>query len=600
MPMRRLVYVILSILLALAGCRQGGVDSARLVELDSLIAVAPDSAAALLAAYPDDSLRTDDDRAYHALLLTQAKYKAYIPATSDSLINLAVQHYVTEGRGDYDRHIRTLIYKGCVMTELGQPDSAMYWFKQAETTARPDDHSNLGYINFRMGRLYQSQNSRSTSTIDKFGSAIHYYSVCDDTVHLMMCFTELGSIYRNIDADSAKYYLNQAERLAISTNDSIAILTCLATEAYNCYLQNDFTSAKKLALNVLNRNADLPDSLGTVMIAAMSLAKLGQADSACMLCSHISVPDDSATQVLYYDMCAQISQARSDKLGFVTNMRQSESIAGDLLSRSLQQRLSDIEKESRLNAAMAESRLAKQQSRYVAAISLILILLIAAAFALWQKRQRLNAAIKKDQINQLFFELGELSRTNQQLAEKVQSTENDLNDMQCQLDKKQQIIDKTSKRIIALADDNASLKNEHLKRQRLSRSLEYIAGILHNFIMQSHELKPTEFLNKFRDGFLDTPKGGEADFWYMLRTQVDQIHSGAIDKMLLKHPQLSEKDIQIICMLALGFSSEMMATCLQHKSNYIETLKNRLKKKLGIECSIVDYLEQFADTSTEP
>ncbi len=211
----------------------------------------------------------------------------------------------------------------------------------------------------------------------------------------------------------------------------------------------------------------------------------------------------------------------------------------------------------------------------------------------------MNAVIKKDQINRLFFELDELSRANRQLAEKVQSTENDLNDMQYQLDRKQQIIDNTSKRIIALAEDNASLKNEHQKRQRLSRSLEYIAGILHNFIMQSHELKPTEFLNKFRDGFLDTPKGGEADFWYMLRTQVDQIHSGAIEKMLLKHPQLSEKDIQIICMLALGFSSEMMATCLQHKSNYIETLKNRLKKKLGIKCSIVEYLEQFSGTSAE-
>ncbi len=43
------------------------------MELDSLIAVAPDSAAALLEAIPADSLPTAADRAYHALLLTQAK-----------------------------------------------------------------------------------------------------------------------------------------------------------------------------------------------------------------------------------------------------------------------------------------------------------------------------------------------------------------------------------------------------------------------------------------------------------------------------------------------------------------------------------------------
>jgi len=597
--MKQLSAIITIILLALAGCRQGGVDSPRLVELDSLIAVAPDSAAALLAVYPDDSLRTDDDRAYHALLLTQAKYKAYIPATSDSLINQAVAHYVTDDRGDYDRHIRALIYKGCVMTELGQPDSAMYWFKRAETAARPDDHSNLGYINFRMGDLYQSQFSDASLTVKKYHSSLQHYTQCNDSSRVLQCLMEMGAVYRDENNDSALKYINQAKRLAQELRDSMAYYSCFSVEAYNCYLTGDYATARELTTDALNADIELIDSTRTMMIAAMSLAKLGQADSASMLCSHISVPGDSASQVLYYDMCAQICQAHGDKLGFATNMRQSESIAGDLLSRSLQQQLSDIEKESRLNAAVAESRLARQQSRYVAAIALILILLSAAAVALWQKRQKLNAAIKKDQINRLFFELDELSRANRQLAEKVQSTENDLNDMQCQLDRKQQIIDNTSKRIIALAEDNASLKNEHQKRLRLSRCLEYIAGILHNFIMQSHELKPTEFLNKFRDGFLDTPKGGEADFWYMLRTQVDQIHSGAIEKMLLKHPQLSEKDIQIICMLALGFSSEMMATCLQHKSNYIETLKNRLKKKLGIKCSIVEYLEQFAGTSAE-
>ena len=39
------------------------------------------------------------------------------------------------------------------MTELNQPDSAMYWFKSAEKAARPDDHANLGYIKYKIGVL---------------------------------------------------------------------------------------------------------------------------------------------------------------------------------------------------------------------------------------------------------------------------------------------------------------------------------------------------------------------------------------------------------------------------------------------------------------
>ena len=75
--MRMLLLLISVCALLLAGCRQQA-DLPRLVELDSLIAVAPDSAAALLEAIPADSLPTAADRAYRALLLTQAKYKADI------------------------------------------------------------------------------------------------------------------------------------------------------------------------------------------------------------------------------------------------------------------------------------------------------------------------------------------------------------------------------------------------------------------------------------------------------------------------------------------------------------------------------------------
>jgi len=508
--MRGRLVIILVLALLLAGCRQAAVDQARLVALDSLIAVSPDSAAALLEAYPDDSLRTAGDRAYRALLLTQARYKAYIPATGDSLISMAVEHYA-DGH-DPDKRTRSLLYKGCVMTELGQTDSAMYWFKRAEAAASRDDHATLGYINYRMGRLYQSQNSDVKYCHEKFGLAIQHFRLCNDSSRLLQSFLELGGVYRNVDNDSAAHYFTLAEQLALETKDTLALLNSRSARAYISYLKGDYAAAKGMALSVLLSGFDLPDSVGTAMIAAMSMARLGQADSASMIGKDLSAPADSASQVLYYDMCAQICNARGDNLGFVTNMRQSESIAGDLLSRSLQRKLVDIETQSKLDTALAASRLAKQQSRFVVAISLMLLMLAGIALALWQKRQKLNAAQKKDQINQLFFELGELSRTSRVLNERVQSAEHDLNVMQGLVKKQQQIIERKNKRIIALTNDSADLDNEHQMRKRLSNSLEYIASILFNFILESHELKPTEFLNKFRNGFLNTPKGGKGRF----------------------------------------------------------------------------------------
>ena len=628
--MKRTIVIAFLLLLLLAGCRQQRAVSPRLVELDSLIAVAPDSAAALLEAIPSDSLRDPDNRAYHALLLTQARYKAYIPATSDSAINIALAHY-SEG-GDYDRRIRSLIYKGCVMTELGQPDSAMHWFKAAEAAARPDDHANLGYVNYWMGRLYQSQNSDAINTIQKYQASVGHYAQCNDSSRMLFSLMEIGAVYRNENNDSALKYIDLAKRLALEIKDSLSYYTCLNIESYTYYLNGEYTTAKILVLDALSAGIELTDSAATMMIAAMSLAKLGQPDSASLFCNQLHVPEDSLTQVLYYDMCAQVCQARHDQLGYLKNIRQSESIAGDLLSRSLQQHLVDIEKDSQLHLAEAESKHAKLQSRFIATLGLMLLLLIGISFAFWQKRQKLNAATKQNEISTLYIELkeisqqgdllsrqnkelfrqsdelirqneelsqlnGELYQASQELKKQVEKARKDIATMQEQLDKKQRVIDKKNKRISEMAMDSTHLQAIQDMEKKKSESLEYIAGVLHHFIKQSHELKPTEFLNEFRAYFQGSSKEGKVDFWDLLNTQIEILYGSAYQKMLESHPKLSDKDIKAISMLVLGFSSNMMATCLQHKSEYIETLKNRIKKKMGINCSVQEHLKQFCETA---
>ena len=76
--MRKMIHILcvaLTVGLMMAGC--GRADNASLVAIDSLIVQNPDSAYQLLATMPADSLTSDDDRAYHALLTTIADYKAY-------------------------------------------------------------------------------------------------------------------------------------------------------------------------------------------------------------------------------------------------------------------------------------------------------------------------------------------------------------------------------------------------------------------------------------------------------------------------------------------------------------------------------------------
>ena len=167
------IVVALVLVAVVTGC--GGMHryDARLAAADSLMHDVPDSALALVQAVDPASLTREGDRAYRDLLLTQARYRCYITATSDSDINRALAYYRRHD-GEREKLTRAYIYKGAVMEELGHPDSAMLYYKHAEATAAPDDYFNLGYTNMRMGALYRDHYSMDGKHIEKYETALRF------------------------------------------------------------------------------------------------------------------------------------------------------------------------------------------------------------------------------------------------------------------------------------------------------------------------------------------------------------------------------------------------------------------------------------------
>ena len=588
--MKKTIIFALTLLL-LMGCRHNRAVSPRLVELDSLIAVAPDSAAVLLAAIPADSLTDPENRAYHALLLTQSKYKAYIPAYSLDTINLAVQQY-SDGH-DPEKQTRSILYKGCVFEELPQIDSAMYYYKAAEDLAtQSGDTYHRGYALMRQAWLYQEQNSgESIHAINKYRQAIDLFNKSGAIDKQLACMLELSSLYYPIKPDSAQVFVEKVIQKAQSIADSASILTAMRINAQILLDLNKYKESKSLAMHVISLATDPADQFNSFLIASQAFSHMGQIDSAefCLTCAE--EPTSTRDSVVMYRAKAELMQAKGDMQNYIVYSEKAINMSGDILSRSLQQKLIDIEKDSQLHIAEADSKRAQHHSRFIAILAIVLFLLVGIAFAFWQKRKKLEAVSKQNEINKLYLELKEISQRSESLSQQNKELSQENEELQALAKKAQQ-----TESDLSTDKDYADLENERLKEKQLSKSLEYIAGLLHTFIQQSHELKPSEFTEKFRKGFLETPNGGEVDFWYTLRVQADQVHGGAVEKLLAEHPDLNEKSIRVLCMSALGFSTEMMATCLQHKSDYIKTLKNRLKKKLDINCSIPEYLKQLGET----
>lgn len=97
------ILFILTILLLLActACdRSARHVTEHLSQAEELIWTTPDSALHILESISTSRHLTGKEQADYALLLSLAQYRCYIPVSSDSLINLAIEYYKDKNDAD--------------------------------------------------------------------------------------------------------------------------------------------------------------------------------------------------------------------------------------------------------------------------------------------------------------------------------------------------------------------------------------------------------------------------------------------------------------------------------------------------------------------
>ena len=86
----------------------------------------PDSALHILESIESQQLTVQADRAYYALLLTQARDKNYIVQTDDSLIRTAVQYY--DSIGDIPMQAKAHYHWGGVLRDQNNYFHALHLY----------------------------------------------------------------------------------------------------------------------------------------------------------------------------------------------------------------------------------------------------------------------------------------------------------------------------------------------------------------------------------------------------------------------------------------------------------------------------------------
>ena len=93
-----------------------------------------------------NTYRIQQRQALYALLLTQARYKNYIPVTNDSLIRIAENYY--QQYPDSLHKAWTFFYAAQIYRDTGLPRKALAYFQRAEQVSNHLNNNQLKTLLF--------------------------------------------------------------------------------------------------------------------------------------------------------------------------------------------------------------------------------------------------------------------------------------------------------------------------------------------------------------------------------------------------------------------------------------------------------------------
>ena len=563
--MRQLLWIIAAMMVlgaVVPGCDDVPRYDGRLTAADSLIHDHADSALTMLEALTPTDLATEGDRAYHDLLLTQARYKCYKPATTDSTINRALAYYRAHPN-EREKLTRAYIYKGTVMEELGHPDSAMFYYKQAESVASSDDYFNLGYIKLRTAELYQGQISQDSTAIASASDAIRIFKSLNDTNYLIVSYTALGAIYGVISPDSAEGCLRTAIQLAKSYNPSMQYTPMSKLAGLCLYHMKDFRACNKLAMEVFKNGIAFCAENQFYYYALFSFLEMKMLDSAKYIMGVIPQPETKIDSMNYFNAVAQISNYENNQGSYAVNISVSKEMKADIV---YQARTNDLNKVYLEYEKQCEESVGKQLKNENIALFVIVWLILGFLLIIMKKFWRFY---KKNADRQRI-----LDETNKHLKSELMRFQKELDE------------NRNSKDISTLVGYRLSAMKDFFNLVRVKTD---DAKRIRRIIPLSALLKSMNDKNEILD--INLPDS----FWEKMKRSVDGEFMGLATFMEQNYPQLSEQELRIFNLMAAGISPQIIMLCMHFSSaGSVSNYKKRiLKEKMGYDVKLEEFIRMY-------
>lgn len=273
-----LFLVCIFFLQVAASCNDDHRQNILLQKADSLMFISPETSLSILGQV-DATILSPDERALHALLLSQAKYRNYIDVDNDSLIKIALDYY--RDSSDSLNKARTYMYASCIYDELGdKPLSLSYIQKAAKSAEFLPDCKLKGYIYYYWGRLLILEQPYEESVNYMLKSA-NIAKQENDISLAVARLGETGWIYMcNHNFKKAEAYLDSAIKLGLSHQSYGRLAYLYGSKAVIEYNNANYKKALNFSRKAIPFFKYDPDSLTGIELIGRIMIELNQLDSA--------------------------------------------------------------------------------------------------------------------------------------------------------------------------------------------------------------------------------------------------------------------------------------------------------------------------------
>ena len=554
--------------LMIAGCSHDNATMQELSRIDSMVYHQQEKEALPLLQQMDTEQWGKGERAYHAVLLSMALYKNYIPCTSDSAINQAVGYYSKSG--DDLKYLKSLIAQGCVNEDMGNLEQAVDSYHRAEQLPLATDSSMIAYAKLRLGTLYQSQViGTNTIALQKFKEALPIYKAIGDKHYELVCLTSIGGIYRNIDEkhDSAVLYLKDAIALAQQLGDQYHVFAnrYLLSEYYQVREQN-YLLSKKYALQAISADPAIIDHPRAHYRLASSYLFLGQPDSAAYYLKHAPLAVSARDSIVYYQLMSELEHRylkNEEKSKYY--LQTAHAMADSITISGLNHRLLQVEK--KYDVQLAELDQVKNQSRLRGTLLLAALLalgLLALAFLAWRYRNQLK--MRQSEVEMLKADLDGSLASLEQMQARLDTHGQRLQDGE---DKKHQ------------SDELRAIINQQIET-------------VHQLMAWSYQYDGDRFVTKFREIMTLSGESIDSNYWSNLQALVNELH----DNVLVKAQEmaggtLSDSELNLLALYCCGLSRTVIMVTMGYKSiGTVYNKKIQIAKKLHVN-DLDDFVKPY-------